>query len=703
MRVHQSIFVRILLPFCAGIAVSKYAPFAKLNLFTTFILLLILFLSFIFNYLYISSKVYHHKIKLALLLYLSFFFLGAFCVFNGPDYPDSDHFSAQKANYLKIYIADEPHESAGLIRFRAKITAIGNVGKLIRSAGLLMVTVDSKSSPLCRLDYGQGYLIPARYIPIPSPLNPGEFDSQSWLANQQIYHQIFLSTEELIPLREKRGSAILSFALKLRKAQVQRYRKLIRNDQAFAVAATLVLGYRADLDAETLAAYAQTGTIHALSVSGMHVSLVYVVLELALQWMNRKQVLKWMKIILIITLIWSYTVISGCSASVLRSAIMLSLLILSKAFHKNNGGFHLLALSAFVLLFTDPLLLWDVGFQLSYLAVMGLIYLHPKIHALCSFKWWFMRQAWSITSVSLSAQLFTWPLSIYYFHQFPLYFVLSNLFIALPVTLLMYAGLAIVLLPIDCIASPFEWLLNFMNHGLERIAGLPYSTLHPIWITTSELCLLCPGIFFVMTGICNKKKQHLFCGLFLFIFLQGMLLGDKLEARQQNLIILYSLNRHYAVAFIQSDKAILLTDLVPRDKAFRFHIQPSLGQRRISQIVCIRWESIQQHGEMDFKGDAKGFLLKDHQIYFHQFKILLVDSFFNRRKIIGNPRFDAVWIHGSPSVKRAELRKTIRFQKIWLDVTNKNGLIHEIETDTIIFKNSVEVFKKIKASLINLK
>lgn len=696
MKQSSNVFVRILVPFCAGIWVLRVAHFTKLNLLLYISALSSLFLIFIFNYLYTSLKVYHHKQNIAILLYLFFFSIGGLSSLSHQELKYSNHFSRYKAEYFKIYIADEPQEKGGIIRFKARVTCAYEGIKKTRTAGLLMIALRLESSGSPVLNYGDVYLIPARYTSIPSPLNPGEFDSPEWLANQSIYHQAYLSSEELIPLKEQHGLPLIRFAIALRKLQVERYRKLIRDDDAFALAATLILGYRAALDTEILSAYSQTGTIHALSVSGMHVGIIYLILEAALSWMNRRTVLKWTKVILILTLIWFYTLLTGYPASALRSAIMLTMLILSKSLHRNTSSNHILAFSAFCLLRYDPFLLWDVGFQLSYMAVLGLVDLQPGIRRLLSFKSYWVQKGWEMISLSIAAQIFTFPFSIYYFHQFPVYFLLSNLFIALPVIALMYAGLAILIFHLYWLAVPFEWLITFMNSGLARIARLPYSTVQQIWLTKPELCLLCMLMIAILTGLQNKKKLYLFAALFILMLLQGLLAQEKITAQRQKKIILFSLNRNYAVAFILAEKAVLVTDLRPNNQAFKFHIQPALDQLRISSVICIPWNTRRKERE------GYGLVIRDHQIRFRQFSILMVDSFFDHRRIRNRSLFDAIWIHGNPRVKVSELRKDIRFQKIWIDGTNYSDIVNKIQTDTLYFKSSTIVLKKITASLINL-
>jgi competence protein ComEC len=655
----------------------------------------LLFLLFIFNSLYRSFKVYHYKTIIAGLFFLLWFLLGGLCSVSHQELKDPQHFAHHPAKYLKVYIADEPQNRGGILRFKARVICSYRGKKKTRSLGGLLVSVYPKSVNPPLLNYAGVYLIPARYTSIPSPLNPAEFDNRFWLANQNIYHQVSLSADELIPLNEYRGLPLIRFAVSLRKRQVEQYRKLIRDDEAFAVAATLILGYRTELDTETVSAYSKTGTIHALSVSGMHVGIVYLVLNRILRRMDRKTTLKWAKVIIMLTLIWFYTLLTGYSASVLRSAIMLTMLILTRSLHKNTGSYHILVFSAFCLLFYDPFLLWDAGFQLSYMAVYGLVYLQPKIHQLLSFKYWWAREIWSIISLSLSAQVFTFPFSIYYFHQFPVYFLLSNLFITLPVVVLMYVGLAILIFRLSCLAVPFEWLITFMNHGLERIARLPYSTINQIWITKPELILLCLLLVFTLRGLCDSKKQSVFAALFLLILLQGILSGKKIKAAKQKSIVLFSLKKNYAVAFLSCEKAVVVTGLSPGDKAFKFYIQPALDRQRISSIVCIPWNKVGRKG-------LHGLIVKEHQVRFHQFTILMADSFFNRRRIKDKPSFDAIWIHGNPEIEISAWRKDIRFRKIWIDATNTNDVTNKIATDTLYFRNSTIVLKKIKASLINL-
>ncbi|HCN83979.1 MAG TPA: competence protein, partial [Sphingobacteriaceae bacterium] len=326
------------------------------------------------------------------------------------------------------------------------------------------------------------------------PYTPSEFNYKAYLADHGIYHQTFINGDQVRLLDHKKGNAFIDFSFRLREKLVLKFNKYIPGNDAASVASTLILGYRADLSKEILDAYSKTGTMHVLSVSGMHVSIVFIVMAFMLKFMDRSKRLKLIRAALIIILIWFYAIITGYSAAACRAALMLSFVIIGKASQRKQNTYNLLAISAVLLLIYNPFFLFDVGFQLSYLAVIGLVYLYPKLYHLFYVRNWLGDQIWSYLSLSTAAQLATFPLSMYYFHQFPIYFLLSNLFIVLPVTIIMYAGLIFLFIPWDVLLIPLGWLLNksinFTNLGLLYIEDLPFANISGIWINTWTYLLI---------------------------------------------------------------------------------------------------------------------------------------------------------------------------------------------------------------------
>ena len=694
MKRKPLLFIRLLLPFCIGIWVLRVTQSTELNSVVSISSIIIFILLFIINCLHRSFKVYNHYRTLAIILYTWLILLGALWCRIRNEHHNSDHFSRKPADFFKIWIAAEPQQNGTILRFKARVIYAYTGSKKRLANGNLMLAVRSELHHPLSMKYGQTFLIPAKYTTVDPPYNPGEFDFKSWLEDHNIFHQAFLEPEEMVATGEQKGLAIISFALALRQRQTDRYRKLIKDDEAFAVAAALILGYRSDLSTETLSAYTKTGTIHALSVSGMHVGIIYLVLEWGLRWMNRKVILKWAKVIVILVLIWSYTLLTGYSASVLRSAIMLGLFIIGRSLRKETGSLHALALSACCLLVYDPFLLWDAGFQLSYLAVIGLVWLQPRIERLRSFKWNWLQKLWSMVSLSIAAQVLTSPFSVYYFHQFPVYFIFSNLFIVLPVAMLMYSGIAILLFGLYWLAPAFEWLICLMNNGLNWIAHLPYAVVDAIWLSKTAFILLCLALVSLLAGLQNKKKLMVWSALLLLLCLELLLTAEKLTCARQKKILLFSLNKHYAAAFITGNSAVLITDLKEENIAFKFHIRPALDQMKITATTCIAW------GKRLKKGDLT---ITDHQLSFRNFRVLLADSSMNSRRIISQTTFDAIWLHGSPKLQINLLRRDLQFGKIWIDGTNKTYAVNKYLLETVNSKQTAIVLIKNNSSLINLK
>ncbi|WEK21794.1 MAG: ComEC/Rec2 family competence protein [Candidatus Pedobacter colombiensis] len=560
--------------------------FLNLCLFTTL---------FIINISYNKINIHRHKGINGVILHGFLFISGSLSSISYNDHINTDYYAFKKSKYLKIRIIDEPQNRQNIILFNAfttKSTRLtnsltdknNNTHLFHKASGKIRVTIMNNSSNPLALKYGDELIIPARFSEIPPPLNPAEFDFKSWLATQNIYHQTILKQQELVRLNINTGNKLIAFALELRAKQVALYRKLIKNDDAFAVASTLILGYRADLSPEMLDTYSKTGTIHALSVSGMHVGLIYLVLNQLLYFLNRKQITRIIKTTVILGLIWFYTLLTGLSPSVLRSAVMISVFIVAKLFAKTTNSYNIIAFAAFCLLIYNPFLIWDVGFQLSFLSVLGLIYLQPKIEGWFHPKNTWINKIWGTIAMSLAAQLATYPHSVYYFHQFPIYFSLSNLFITIPTALIMYIGIIILLFKLDCLGPLFEWLINFTNLGLDRIAQLPFSGVSAIWISKTELMVLCTALILFIMALSEGKKRLLITATILFACLQSIMTYDKVYAFHQKKTIRFNLRKNYAVALICSRKAILFTDLQSGSKVFKYFVKPALDQHKVTQI-----------------------------------------------------------------------------------------------------------------------
>ncbi len=684
----EIIFVKIIFPFIAGIIGAYFFQSESVFNWICICLSSFLLLNILINIFYKTIKVWRYKRFLSTLYYFTFFSLGSFVCLLNTNFLHENYFGHKEYQVLKVWVNNEPELTNDILRFEASVTQ-GYIDKQqFDCSGRLLIALKLDSLRPLNLRYGDELMISAEYLPVEPPYNPAEFNFKSWLASKNIYHQTFINQNQVVNLNQQTGNPIIKYALAVRQTQIATYRKLIKNDEAFAVASTLILGYRADLSKATLAAYSKTGTIHALSVSGMHVGIVYIMLTWLLSFLDKRKAGRIFKMILICALIWYYSLLTGFSSSVLRAAIMLTVFIVAKQFNRNSSTYNILAFTAFCLLIYNPFFIWNVGFQLSFLAVFGLVYFQPKIYKWLFFENKWVDKIWATVALSLAAQLATLPFSIYYFHQFPVYFIISNLFILIPVALLMYGGIAILVLKVYFLAPMFEWLIIFMNDGLKWIASLPYAGITEIWLDRWQLLLLCLLMMMLSIGFADKKKKYIFIGLLCCLVLEFTVIFRMINTVRQEEIVFFSLRKNYAAAFINGEESILITDLTLQDRNFEFFVKPALDQKRVTNVRFIKWDE-------DFSSPI--FVKKDRQICYKDKTFLMMDETFNNKKLMQNPSFDFLWIHNSPKQKVEYLKKEFSFTTIILDATNKDYIISKFEEQATRYKLPIYTLKKQKA------
>lgn len=683
-------FVRALLPLVLGI-ISVYPIKHQIDTGIVQCLAWSIFFMLAFaNGFYKKYALYQSKGFIGLLAYLFWFTFGALLCSKNHETIDEAQIQRTPNPIFKVWIINEPQLKNGILRIEVKLTSKIENTVTMNMQGKLLVIIKTAPQHHLRLNYGDECMITGSLSPIKPPQNPGEFDFKSWMATKNITHQLFIHPKQLVKLPTHKGNPFLRYAFAIRKRQVETFRQLIKNDQAFAVASTLLLGYRTDLNQETISAYSKTGTIHALSVSGAHVGIIYLLLNGLLFFLNRFKIIK---LVAICITIWYYSLLTGFSPSVLRSAMMLTVYLTAKAYNKNNNNYNTLAFTAFCLLIYDPFLIWDVGFQLSFSAVFGLIYLQPKCYQILFLNQKWLDHLWSSISLSLAAQIATLPLSIYYFHQFPVYFLISNLFILFPLSAMMYLGILTLLLPIPFIASLFEWIILFTNKGLNCIAELPLSGINDIWITKWQVLILIVALMSLTLALVHYHKQMLMLSISAFIVFQFFGAYQQLQYAHQRQVLFFSLRNHYAAAFISGEKAVVVSSLREGDPDFIFSILPALAQQRVKIRSLISWETDTVIGN---------FVKKNHQISYLQTKILLVDYFFNNKKILGTPRFDVVWLHQNPKKKLNELQEEISFSNIIMDASNHDFTLKSYEKQAHKIGKAYHVLKKNTSYLIDL-
>ena len=309
--------------------------------------------------------------------------------------------------------------------------------------------------------------------------NPGFLN---YLKRRNITHQIYISENELRPIGRSQTESLIG---QLRNTVLKIMNTDFGNPEERAFAKALLVGSREDLDPDLATAYTNTGVIHVVAISGMHLALIYALISYLLKPLQNKRT-RLIRTALIIMALWIFSLVCGASPSVVRSAVMFSFILTGEAIGRDHQIGNTLAGSAFLMLCIQPILLWDIGFQLSYAAVASLLIYNKPLSALLVPENQILNQAWNIISTTISAQILTTPLAIYHFGQFPILFLLANI-VAVPLS-----GIILILLFLICILQPLGFstplamitgfLIRFMNDRIKALDNVSFATIRNIHI-----------------------------------------------------------------------------------------------------------------------------------------------------------------------------------------------------------------------------
>lgn len=446
-------------------------------------------------------------------------------------------------------VSDAPSRGARL-KVPLRLETAAGAGDSLRPCSgnvLLFLPADSEAAGI---RYGDRLWVQADIRPSEPPKNPHAFDYRQYLHFQNIHFQAFVPEKSYEVIATGLGHPLWRVALRWRDQLLEILQEHFPGRDEYAVAAALLVGYKDDLSEELRTTYAETGSMHALAVSGTHVGLLYAGLLFLLRripWRGLHR--RWGETGLSLFGIWAFALVTGATGSVLRASVMFSFYLIGKAIHRQASIWNILAASAFFLLLYNPYFLFDAGFQLSYSAVAGLAFFYPMLQtiALPLPKW--VREGWQILLIGVAAQLGTLPLSLYYFHQFPVYFWLAGWVVVLGGAVFLWGGSVLVFLHhvAPDIAAGLGWLLYQiiwgMNQLMRGIQQLPGSVISGIWITTWTAVLLAVFIWLLAAALRQRQPRWLLTALALLVVLGVARAGQSLRHQQQRMLTLYHANR----------------------------------------------------------------------------------------------------------------------------------------------------------------
>ncbi|MEI9933636.1 MAG: ComEC/Rec2 family competence protein [Ferruginibacter sp.] len=516
----SSPFIRLLIPLIAGILLQWYLQFLLPFILLSFTSFLLAFL--VFSLLPLSLK-YKMQWLQGFAINLLLFAFGLFITWQKDIRNHNNWFGNyyQGNNYIIVKIDEPLIEKEKSYKANGIIESLINSDSSINCTGKILLYF-SKDSITQQLQYGDEILI---HKPLQQITNSSDFDYAQYEAFQQTYHSVYLKNKNWILLKGSDINLPDAFIYKTKTHILSVIQNNIRNDNyEQAVAEALLIGYRNDIDKDLAQAYSNAGVVYLISISGMSLGLLYVLLMWIFSKLPFIRRSNWLQLILIICCLWLFALLTGGSASALRSVVLFTFIAIGKTFNKKASMYNLLAASAFMLCCYDPYLLWNIGFQISYLAITSILIFRKPIYDLIYIKNKWLDRIWQMASVTLSVQVLIFPICIYYFHQFSTLFLVANL-IAIPLStiilisellLIVFSGISYFNIYIGKLVF---YLIAFMNKFILWINKLPLAVINNLSISMITLWLLYSVIITLSAYLIYKNKSVFKFSLFITLLI----------------------------------------------------------------------------------------------------------------------------------------------------------------------------------------
>lgn len=658
----QAPFTRLIFPLIAGIAFAWYFPFK--NLLSLQILFGLFLLLLLFSFLVTRSKKFRYRKYGNLLVFLIVFILGSLLTLLEDESLRNDFAGKflNKNSYVALRLKEPLVEKPRSWKAEAEILWISNDSlehKLRKASGNALLYFQ-KTDSILPLQYGDVILIPNNLQPIQNSGNPGAFDYHRYCHFKNIYFQTYLPKSSWEKLPYKKADPAIAFLLKCRNWCVNVLEKYITQEREAGVAEALLLGYRDNLDKKLVQVYANVGVVHIISISGLHLGLIYLILVWLLRPVSDKGKSGWFKGGIIIVFLWNFSLFTGAAPATLRAAIMFSFIAVGKFFIRRYVNiFNTLAASAFLLLCYNPFLLFDVGFQLSYLAVAGILIFQRPLYNLLISKNKIANYCWEMMSLTLSAQILTFPVVLFYFHQFPVLFMLSN-FIIVPVASFVLYGEIILLL--FSFSKPVAWFtgivltkaIAFMNEVVVWVNEFSFARWQHISFTFPDVVFLYVFILCIAVWVFYKNKEVFLFALAGFLCFSGVEMVKQFYVFKQKEIIVYNISDHTAIDFIEGNKVYFMGDSTLRkDKvSVRYNLYPA----RVSLKASLA-------------NDLPQYELSENFIRFFKIKLVWLDQPFYKDTLSGFFPVDYAIVSKNNRLKMQQIKKHFSPQEVIFDAS----------------------------------
>lgn len=569
-------FMRFLIPFAAGIIFEWHISFPPPVIGSIGCCLLPILLFFYY------SK-YRTTYRLGIALNLLLFITGCWLTILKDGGRRHDHISRHYYDGETIIATlEEPLVTKpGSYKAVATVQLLDSAGNTRNVSGNIILYFAKDSAPSL-LSYGNTIVFKRPLVPIKNAGNPGGFDYKRYAAFNGWYYQVYLKRGDYSIAGIKTYNRFQQLLYNTRIFVITIFQKHIPGTQETGLAEALLVGYKEDLDKSLVEQYANTGVVHIIAISGMHLGLIYGLLIILLKPLRNKKYGEIIHTVLIIAALWFFSLLTGAAPSITRSAIMFSVIVAGNAFMRRSSIYNSLALSAFILLLVNPFNLWDVGFQLSYAALLSIAILGKPIAGILQPENIILEKIWQLIAVTLAAQVFTIPFVLFHFHQFPLSFLLANL-IAVPLSsLILYCLIALLVCSsIPIVATIIGWIAYYLIKGMNLyvafVDALPFSKIESVNYTIVQALLLMLILAAFVWWWLRVNVNALIICLSVSLLLVILKQVQYFQISNQQKLVVYNVSRLSAIDIFKGDHYTFIGDTVLCQKGFaqNFNLLPT--------------------------------------------------------------------------------------------------------------------------------
>lgn len=614
---HLYVFVQAIIALIAGILSYRYVD--------DFPVLASIVFAFITYFLLLFKGSNKSLIFKSLLVVAAFFLLGFLRSYTNQRTLSPIHYANQDEYSSLIGTVQEFPKTRTRTKTIIQIESVCEGDSCYESKGLLLVYFPKKDTASTLIEPGYQLILRGNAIGINAPTNPKTFDFKSYLSNRHIDYQVYLNeTSDYKIIAKTNLPFIKQVAHTCRKSLISALTKHIEDPKKFSVAAAMILGYRNQLSDGLYKEFTNTGAVHVLAVSGLHVGIVCMIFVLILRrWKSESNRTKAIKILLLSLVIWSFVLLTGAAPAVVRAAFMFTLLLIGRYWFDHFKTINIMAFAAMVMLLYDPYMLFQASFQFSYISLFSIIVFQPWISKLWVPKSKILKYIWNLINVSIAAQVLVFPITLLFFHKFPLLFVLTGV-VAVPLAMLvLMLGLALLFfhlisqyVQLDFLVGLLSYAINFVLDvflwAIHYINLLPYSNKDGIWISPIETILLYSLIGLITVYVLSKKTKHLYWTGGLILLFLGQFGLRQYQSARQNKLAVYDSPKGDVVDIFHGRQALTYTDPSLSSKDISFIANNYRDFLGIKKLIDVTSANVSTPGVLK---SGNVITVKDHFIY----------------------------------------------------------------------------------------